>query len=178
LAKDSQSSFKLSRLTLNLRGDIVPPVSFAGSRSTVRAIVSKLHQSCNLALVANVLIGTTPDFTLAWEEEEFIRKKAKHLSPKILSLKRIAALGFKKSGRGRRLVCVALVMNLLVLPLPYGGLVRGLVTDLDETLGVSRTVDLVMAMARPRLIVSWEFGVPVPLWIPSAAQSVATSPPS
>jgi hypothetical protein len=81
---------------------------------------------------------------------------------------------------GRRLVCVALALNLLILPAPLADVASRITADVETgAMGLSQTVALAWAKIRPHLFVMrippLDFGVPI--WIPSSTQTAATAPP-
>jgi YD repeat-containing protein len=81
---------------------------------------------------------------------------------------------------GRRLVCVALALNLLILPAPLADVASRITADVETgAMGLSQTVALAWAKIRPRLFVMrippLDFGVPI--WISSSTQAAATAPP-
>jgi RHS repeat-associated protein len=90
-----------------------------------------------------------------------------------------SVVGFRKPGPGRRLVCLALVLNLMILPAPLGHVASQAIVDADQALGLSHMAQLALARIRPHVFVSWvppfDFGVPI--WIPSSTQTPATAPP-
>jgi hypothetical protein len=81
---------------------------------------------------------------------------------------------------GRRLVCVALALNLLILPAPLTDVASRITADVETgAMGLSQTVALAWAKIRPHLFVMrippLDFGVPI--WISSSTQAAATAPP-
>jgi hypothetical protein len=81
---------------------------------------------------------------------------------------------------GRRLVCVALALNLLILPAPLTDVVSRITAELEiRAVGASQTVALAWAKIRPHLFVMrippLDFGLPI--WIPAISQTAATAPP-
>jgi len=81
---------------------------------------------------------------------------------------------------GRRLVCVALALNLLILPAPLTDVVSRITADIEiRAVGASQTVALAWAKIRPHLFVMrippLDFAVPI--WIPALTQTIQTGPP-
>src|SRR5262249_35611173 len=81
---------------------------------------------------------------------------------------------------GRRLVCVALALNLLILPAPLTDILSRVTAEVETSVvGASQTVALAWAKIRPHLFVMrippLDFGVPI--WIPASSQTAPTGPP-
>ncbi|HWX43144.1 MAG TPA: RHS repeat-associated core domain-containing protein [Blastocatellia bacterium] len=99
------------------------------------------------------------------------------ISRKRSLLRRIPRFRVGKAGTVRQLVCLTVALNLLILPMPVGHIAYQALAQLDGALGVSRTVRQVRATLGPHLFLVRGFDFTIPIWIPSSAQSQATSPP-
>jgi len=81
------------------------------------------------------------------------------------------------------------VTNLLLFPISWQAMGQGAsrtLAQIDETFGVSRSVKwafgevddalgvrlagLALGAMRPHLILTWNMGIPIPIWIPSGAK--------
>src|SRR5215471_12008660 len=81
---------------------------------------------------------------------------------------------------GRRLACVALALNLLILPAPLTDVVSRITADVETSaVRASQTVALAWAKIRPHVFImrvpSLDFGIPI--WIPANSQTAQTGPP-
>jgi hypothetical protein len=87
--------------------------------------------------------------------------QAKARSRKFHAFKR-----FSSVRPGRRLVCVALALNMLILPAPLADVASRITADVEiRAVGASQTVALAWAKIRPHLflmrIPPLDFGVPI-----------------